>query len=83
MEGLFFNVNGGYGYLTLKLPCFPSPTQKANLSSLRHCSYLEGIVRGYRNSLLTGQHYANLTQCDSIDGMLTLYNKHMVPEWSL
>jgi hypothetical protein len=30
--------------------------------------YLEGIVRGYRNSLLTGQHYANLTQCETVDG---------------
>ncbi|KAL1971259.1 hypothetical protein VTN77DRAFT_211 [Rasamsonia byssochlamydoides] len=40
MEGLFFNVNGGY---------------------------IEGIVRGYRNSLLTSQHYANLTQCETID----------------
>ncbi|WPG99950.1 Hypothetical protein R9X50_00277300 [Acrodontium crateriforme] len=29
--------------------------------------YLEGIVRGYRNTLLTGQNYANLTQCDTID----------------
>jgi hypothetical protein len=41
MEGLFFNVNGGY---------------------------LEGIVRGYRNALLTGQNYNNLTQCETIDG---------------
>ncbi|KAG5298888.1 vacuolar ATP synthase subunit D [Histoplasma capsulatum G186AR] len=40
MEGLFFNVNGGY---------------------------IEGLVRGYRNSLLTSQHYGNLTQCDTID----------------
>ncbi|KAL8736840.1 MAG: hypothetical protein Q9181_002283 [Wetmoreana brouardii] len=40
MEGLFYNVNGGY---------------------------LEGIVRGYRNSLLTGQNYSNLTQCETID----------------
>lgn len=30
--------------------------------------YVEGIVRGYRNSLLTGQNYSNLTQCESIDG---------------
>lgn len=29
--------------------------------------YLEGIVRGYRNSLLTGSNYNNLTQCDTID----------------
>ncbi|KAI9369728.1 V0 complex, c/d subunit of ATPase [Aspergillus egyptiacus] len=29
--------------------------------------YIEGIVRGYRNSLLTGQHYNNLTQCETID----------------
>ncbi|EEH15810.1 V-type proton ATPase subunit D [Paracoccidioides brasiliensis Pb03] len=40
MEGLFFNVNGGY---------------------------IEGLVRGYRNSLLTSQNYGNLTQCDTID----------------
>lgn len=24
--------------------------------------YVEGIVRGYRNTLLTGQNYGNLTQ---------------------
>ncbi|KAI9810628.1 MAG: H(+)-transporting V0 sector ATPase subunit d [Thelocarpon impressellum] len=29
--------------------------------------YIEGIVRGYRNSLLTGQSYGNLTQCATID----------------
>ncbi|KAL8682079.1 MAG: hypothetical protein Q9186_001868 [Xanthomendoza sp. 1 TL-2023] len=40
MEGLFYNVNGGY---------------------------LEGIVRGYRNSLLTSQNYNNLIQCETID----------------
>jgi V-type H+-transporting ATPase subunit d len=33
--------------------------------------YLEGIVRGYRNTLLTGQNYNNLTQCETIDGMPT------------
>lgn len=32
--------------------------------------YVEGIVRGYRNTLLTGQNYANLTQCETIDGTL-------------
>lgn len=31
-------------------------------------SYLEGIVRGYRNGLLNGTSYANLTQCETIDG---------------
>ncbi|KAK5133607.1 H(+)-transporting V0 sector ATPase subunit d [Meristemomyces frigidus] len=29
--------------------------------------YVEGIVRGYRNMLLTGQNYGNLTQCETID----------------
>lgn len=33
--------------------------------------YIEGIVRGYRNTLLTGQNYGNLTQCETIDGMHT------------
>ncbi|CAG8960614.1 hypothetical protein HYALB_00000882 [Hymenoscyphus albidus] len=31
--------------------------------------YIEGIVRGYRNGLLTGQNYANLTQCETIDDL--------------
>ncbi|TLD38727.1 putative vacuolar ATP synthase subunit D [Venturia nashicola] len=30
---------------------------------------MEGIVRGYRNTLLTSQNYNNLTQCETIDGM--------------
>lgn len=34
-------------------------------------SYIEGIVRGYRNSLLTGQNYNNMTQCETIDGTAT------------
>ena len=33
-----------------------------------YCSYIEGIVRGYRNALLTNQNYGNLTQCENIDG---------------
>jgi len=31
-------------------------------------SYIEGIVRGYRNGLLTGNNYSNLVQCETIDG---------------
>jgi V-type H+-transporting ATPase subunit d len=31
--------------------------------------YTEGIVRGYRNSLLTTPNYSNLTQCETLDGM--------------
>ncbi|KAK3627154.1 H(+)-transporting V0 sector ATPase subunit d [Elasticomyces elasticus] len=40
MEGMFYNITGGY---------------------------VEGIVRGYRNTLLTSQNYGNLTQCETID----------------
>ncbi|KAF2227375.1 vacuolar ATP synthase subunit D [Elsinoe ampelina] len=29
--------------------------------------YIEGIVRGYRNTLLTSAAYGNLTQCETID----------------
>ena len=35
----------------------------------RDDSYIEGIVRGYRNALLTSTNYTNLTQCETIDGM--------------
>ena len=34
--------------------------------------YIEGIVRGYRNTLLTSQNYGNLTQCETIDGFQVL-----------
>ena len=30
--------------------------------------FLEGIVRGYKSGLLTQGNYANLTQCDNLDG---------------
>jgi len=33
-------------------------------------SYVEGIVRGYRNTLLTAQNYSNLIQCETIDGII-------------
>jgi len=39
--------------------------------SLTGCSYIEGIVRGFRNNLLTSQNYSNLTQCETIDGATT------------
>lgn len=30
--------------------------------------YVEGIVRGYKDQLLTSTNYGNLTQCETIDG---------------
>lgn len=38
-----------------------------------HSGYLEGIVRGYRNSLLTSSNYSNLTQCETLDGTTPLH----------
>lgn len=34
-----------------------------------NAGYIEGIVRGYRNSLLTTSNYNNLTQCETLEGM--------------
>ena len=42
MEGLYFNIEGGY---------------------------LEGVIRGYRNGLLTSSQYVNLTQCDNLEDL--------------
>ena len=64
MEGLYYNVK--YGYVILSMD-FELPL------ILLH-SYIEGIVRGYRNALLTSQNYNNLTQCETIDG--TLFAPH-------
>ena len=33
--------------------------------------YLEGLLRGYRSGVLTSADYANLCQCESIDGTVT------------
>ncbi|CEP61685.1 H(+)-transporting V0 sector ATPase subunit d LALA0_S03e08504g [Lachancea lanzarotensis] len=31
--------------------------------------FIEGVVRGYRNGLLTGNQYINLTQCDTLEDL--------------
>ena len=31
--------------------------------------FLEGVVRGYRSSMLTAGNYQSLTQCESLDDM--------------
>ena len=31
--------------------------------------FVEGVVRGYRNGLLTSNQYVNLTQCDNLDDL--------------
>ncbi|BAO40464.1 v-type proton ATPase subunit d [Kluyveromyces marxianus] len=31
--------------------------------------FIEGVVRGYRNGLLTGSQYINLTQCDTLEDL--------------
>jgi V-type H+-transporting ATPase subunit d len=30
--------------------------------------YLEGVARGFKGGLLTASQYANLTQCETLDG---------------
>lgn len=30
--------------------------------------FLEGVVRGYKNALLTQSNYNNLTQCETLEG---------------
>ena len=62
MEGLFFNVNNGY------VESIPQRRACLRLKLTPSRSYVEGIVRGYRNGLLTGANYTNMTQCETIDG---------------
>lgn len=49
-----------------------SPPKTADNMIAKSSRYIEGVVRGYRNSLLTGQNYSNLTQCENIDGIGSL-----------
>ena len=37
------------------------------LSFNMESGYLEGVVRGYRSSLLQSHHYTSLTQCETLD----------------
>src|SRR5205809_3576499 len=34
-----------------------------------NAGYVEGVVRGYRNTLLTSSNYSNLTQCETLDDL--------------
>lgn len=54
MEALYFNVSPG-------LLSHPAHHQVNN-------GFLEGIVRGLKNSLLTQSQYHNLTQCENLEG---------------
>ncbi|EEB87454.1 hypothetical protein MPER_15188, partial [Moniliophthora perniciosa FA553] len=33
--------------------------------------FLEGTVRGYKGGILTQNHYANLTQCETLEDFRT------------
>lgn len=41
--------------------------------------YLEGIVRGYKNSVITQSQYLNLTQCETMEGSLVRVERCGVP----
>ena len=59
MEALFFNVST---FIRIT-------TESSQLSWLQVSSgFLEGVLRGYKAGLLTQSHYANLTQCESLEG---------------
>lgn len=56
MEALYFNVS-----IHPSLQAY-SPNPQVNNG------FLEGIVRGVKNSLLTQSQYHNLTQCENLEG---------------
>ncbi|CCH45941.1 V-type proton ATPase subunit D [Wickerhamomyces ciferrii] len=39
------------------------------LTKCVYSGYIEGVVRGYRNGLLTDNQYINLTQCDTLEDL--------------
>lgn len=43
----------------------------SGLSFNMHSGYLEGIVRGYKEGLLSHNAYQNLQQCDTLEGELS------------
>lgn len=49
-------------------PRTAAATMEALTFNMSH-GYTEGLVRGYRASLLTSQQYASLTQCETLDDL--------------
>ena len=66
MEALFFNV-GCIDVCRL----WESDIETEILIQQAQHGFLEGVVRGYRNSLLTQSVYSNLTQCENLEGKHT------------
>lgn len=59
----------GRGNVLCKLALHDQPDAMTDASTKNATNgYVEGIVRGYRSALLSGQNYGNLTQCETIDG---------------
>jgi vacuolar-type H+-ATPase subunit C/Vma6 len=46
---------------------------------MRKPRFIEGIIRGYRNGLLTGANYSNMTQCENIDGERHIWETVFAP----
>ena len=63
MEALFFNVRPIFLPLSLS-----KGSTYAVVYSQVDTGFLEGIVRGYKAGILTQSHYANLTQCETLEG---------------
>lgn len=60
MEALFFNV--------CRLQSYFLRMYHLHRSWQVDTGFLEGIVRGYKAGILNQGHYANLTQCDTLEG---------------
>ena len=37
--------------------------------------FLEGLVRGFRNGILTKEDYRHLTQCDTLEGRFSSFDQ--------
>lgn len=60
MEALFFNVGC--------LASFSIHFADVHTTLQVDTGFLEAIVRGYKAGILTQSHYANLAQCESLEG---------------
>jgi hypothetical protein len=70
------SINYGGPFLQRRLGLDDSPesgsvTEKGSFVEQAQHGFLEGVVRGYRNSLLTQSVYSNLTQCENLEGKHT------------
>jgi hypothetical protein len=62
------NIEHGISFLQCNCQCTSNILSHLPFLLQVDSGFLEGIIRGYKAGILTQNQYANLTQCESLEG---------------